>query len=687
MSMPDLEPRSSTTAARPFLFIEHHPVFGGPHNAAITLAKPLCEHGWRTIALLPNQEGSASERFREAGVEVETIELHRLRKSPRENLRTGMHFASDVRRIREVIRRRGIALVVVAGFESPHGVLAGRLEGVPVVWQMISTRLPRSYGWIMSPFARRYADIVMTTGTTVARDAGVDGMGSRWIPFLSPVDTERFAPSAERRAAARRELGLDGDGLVVGTVGNVNPQKGHRTFIRAAAALRRTRTDARFVILGEQDRNHDAYRNALLVEAERLGLTLGEDLRIESPGRRVAELAPAFDVFWCTSEPRAEGVPTAVMEAMSLGLPVVSTETGGIRDIVRDDETGFVVAPFDSDALARTTEAVLQEPGKVEALGVAGRAFAEANCRIENCTASHLQAFDAAIAHARRRRRVAAGGGDRQSPPLEGVDAPAAPAPAARVRLRRARKLARLLQVREYRAGLRFGVAAAIEHDEVPFGHDFRTVIDVGAHRGQFALFASRRFPDARIICLEPLPAAQEKLRRLLGATGNVVGVAASDSAAVRAFHVSRSSDSSSLLAITPRGVAAFPGAQEQTVISVPTARVDDVVSDTDLHRPVLLKLDVQGAELDVLHGSTRVLGQVDEALVECSFVELYEGQPLAESVVSFMKSRGFEPVGSFSVVRDLTGRSLQADLLFRRSSHTSADTRVPQSVADGSAT
>src|SRR3712207_638198 len=69
-------------------------------------------------------------------------------------------------------------------------------------------------------------------------------------------------------------------------------------------------------------------------------------------------------------------------------------------------------------------------------------------------------------------------------------------------------KLITILWVASYRAALRHGVAAAVEHHAVPFEHRYLTVIDVGANRGQFALVASHRFPGAVLHCFEPLPAA-----------------------------------------------------------------------------------------------------------------------------------------------------------------------------------
>lgn len=392
-----------------FLFVEHHPIFGGPHNRAIVLAQPLSTLGWETIALLPDEPGTAAERYREAGVEVELLRLSRVRRSVSGNQRLLREFWSDVGRIRHLIRRKSIDLVVVCGLESPQGAIAAWRENLPVVWQINGTQTPLAFRRAMMPIATRIADVIMTTGTTIAKEhPGIQRAAERLVPFFSPVDVKnRFSPNPAARDRARLALGLRQDDLVVGTVGNVNPQKGHGTFISAAGELRQRHPAARFVILGTHGEIHNAYAEGLWAKATGVGLQLGRDLIVQAAGTKVAELASAFDIFWFTSVPRSEGVPTAVMEAMALALPVVSTEVGGIRDIVSHGRTGFLVPPYDSAALAEATEALVLDSELRVTIGGAGRAFAIERCAIEHCVAAHVKAFDLAIKS--RRPHLAAG--------------------------------------------------------------------------------------------------------------------------------------------------------------------------------------------------------------------------------------------------------------------------------------
>ncbi len=238
-------------------------------------------------------------------------------------------------------------------------------------------------------------------------------------------------------------------------------------------------------------------------------------------------------------------------------------------------------------------------------------------------------------------------------------------------RLRKLRKLWRLCRTPTFRRALRLRVAAAVEHEDVPFQHDFRSIIDVGAHHGQFALFARDRFPRAQLFCFEPLFQAQQVFRRVFSppAPIELFDVAlGSVTVAAHPMHVSLLDDSSSLLPITTRYTDAFPGTEERARITVPVQRLDDALAGSDPARPCLLKIDVQGYELEVLRGGDRVLRSVDEVLIECSFVELYTGQPLAAEIIAHLWSKGFQFAGVFGIKRDIVGRCLQADALFERS-------------------
>lgn len=232
--------------------------------------------------------------------------------------------------------------------------------------------------------------------------------------------------------------------------------------------------------------------------------------------------------------------------------------------------------------------------------------------------------------------------------------------------LARLRKYIELLQTPACWPALRHGVAATIEHDAALGRDHFATVIDVGANKGQFAVYARMRWPKARLICFEPLPEPRAKLLQVTRGQAEIHACALGAAPAEGRMHLATRTDSSSLLALGARQKAIF-GMEESGELRVPIDRLDACLS-TPLPHPVLLKIDVQGFELEVLKGATGLLPHIDAVYVEASYVELYEGQALHEEIERFLTDAGFSLDGRHNTYVH-QGEPVQADLLFRRAS------------------
>lgn len=388
------------------LFDIHVPTFGGPHNQALELAEPLRRRGWQTLVLLPDEPGNASERLRTGGVEIVQQPLVRLRASPNPRLHAqfAMGVGPEIARTRALLRDRRIDVVLIAGLYTVQTAIAARLERIPVIWQILDTFAPQAVRHIFMPAVTRLADVVMTTGMVVAREhPGAADLADRLVPYFPPVDTTRYRPDTDRRAAAQSALGIPEGATVIGTVGNLNRMKGHQYLIRAAEVIRRTDPNAYVRILGAHTPTQAAYANGLRDEARQLGLLDGDRLTFTDPGHRVADLLPAFDIFLSTSVPRSEGIQTSILEAMSCGIPVVATRVGGVEEVVEEGVTGFIVAPLDVHAIAAATRILVRQPLLRTRYGASAREHAVERFCIERCVAAHVCAFEQALA-----RRIAA---------------------------------------------------------------------------------------------------------------------------------------------------------------------------------------------------------------------------------------------------------------------------------------
>jgi FkbM family methyltransferase len=218
--------------------------------------------------------------------------------------------------------------------------------------------------------------------------------------------------------------------------------------------------------------------------------------------------------------------------------------------------------------------------------------------------------------------------------------------------------------------GLRCGVLAGVEHRSVLVQLNCRTVVDIGANRGQFALAARRRWPTARVISFEPLPKPAAVFRRVFKSDNLVVlhEAAIGPRDEFGTMHITRRDDSSSLLAISSLQGRIFPGRGEEVgTLRVRVAPLAVFVDDDQILEPALLKIDVQGYELEALRGCEPLLAKFERVYCECSFVELYKGQDLAGAVVGWLARRGYAMTGVFNATYDGYGRAIQADFLFER--------------------
>jgi len=208
-----------------------------------------------------------------------------------------------------------------------------------------------------------------------------------------------------------------------------------------------------------------------------------------------------------------------------------------------------------------------------------------------------------------------------------------------------------------------------VEHTAALIGLGCNSVVDIGANRGQFSLLVRALFPQAEIIAFEPLPHPGAVYKAVFAADAAVTfyPVAIGPKSELRTMHIAARDDSSSLFPIGQGQSRVFPGTEEIDTISVQVMPLEEAVGEASVESPALLKLDVQGFELEALRGCETILSRFDAIYCECSFIEMYEGQPLADEVIAWLKERNFRLVGIYNVFYDDGGAAVQGDVLFKR--------------------
>lgn len=377
----------------------HDPGWGGVPAFALNIASRMKEEGWPWLVVLPEEADATAERLQRGGVDVVQIPLKRLRKKLSATIQTKyVHsFIPTVRRLTDIIRSREVRLVQAVGIHNLDSGLAARMAGVPLVWQIHGVVLPSIARRLLSPLAIRMADVIMTNGRMVGtKFPGVSSLGDRRFVFYAPVNYDLFKPSAEKRAQARKELEVEDDHIVVGTVGNQIPVKQHEVLLNIASKLFQQYPSLRVRILGAPIKgNEDYYKANVLKRVDVLNKTTPNFIKIINPGNAVPTLINAFDVFAITS--RAEGVPLVLGEAMAAALPVISFDVGSIGEVSADDKTGYVIAAGDQDEFAHKLMKLIENPELRKRFGVAGRARVVSDFSLNAVVESHISAYKAAI--------------------------------------------------------------------------------------------------------------------------------------------------------------------------------------------------------------------------------------------------------------------------------------------------
>ena len=348
---------------------------GGPAIHAVLLTKHMNPGGsaphWETLLVagqVGESEGSMEWLAEQEGVGFVSLpslgrELH-----PIKDLATFWRLVGIIRRERPD---------VVHTHKSKAGTLgrlAARLCGVPVIVHTFHGHVLHGYFSEAKSKAFRLIERVMAvlSDRIIAVSPGVKGDLLRYGVALSEkidvvylgLDLRRFQTAKRGSGGLRAELGLASGGPLIGLVARLVPIKNVPMFLEAAKLMLAARPDAVFAVAGDGE---------LRPELEALASRLGIASQVRFLGFRsdLERIYPDLDVLCLTSD--NEGSPVSLIEGLASGCAAVSTDVGGVRDVLEDGRCGLLVPAGDAPALARAVLDLLRDSAKRAALGDEGR--------------------------------------------------------------------------------------------------------------------------------------------------------------------------------------------------------------------------------------------------------------------------------------------------------------------------
>lgn len=350
---------------------------GGPQVRAAEIMHLLGSSARHTIVAMDGRTGCA-ERLH--GIEHELLDA-----PPRGG------FLGTARAMAGIIREASPDLLLTYNWGAIESLLAARFARFPAVLhheegfgREEARRFLRRRVWIRRALLRHaHATIVPShVLETVALEIWKQPESRvRYLP--NGVDLERFRP---RKADGAGEHGHGP--VVIGNVAHFRPEKNQALLVRAFANCRQ-RDGARLLFVGDGE-ELDATRRL----AEELGVA--DRVTFAGPAADTAPLYTEMDIFALSS--RTEQMPLVVLEAMASGLPIASTDVGDVREMVDENNRGFVTTKDDPAALAVALDGLISSAVERRRIGLANRERCERHYETRRCLRTHLELYDEAMA-------------------------------------------------------------------------------------------------------------------------------------------------------------------------------------------------------------------------------------------------------------------------------------------------
>ena len=353
---------------------------GGPSIQAARLTSVLDAYGFTTTLIhgrLGDGEGDMSYLLAPG---ARTIHLDSLRRplSPLHDLRALMSIYGELKRARPAIihthmAKAGMLGRVAAAF---YNLTRGSAPRARVVHTYHGHVLDGYFSAMMTNIfislerlLARASDRIIAISPAIERelrDGFRIGRAGQYRVVPLGFDLSAFAAVDDAaRMQARRDLNVPESAAVVSTVGRLTAIKQHRLLLDTVARVAKSHADVVALIAGDGELRHD-------LEAYAAQLGIANRVRFLGWRRDLATIYAATDVFLLTS--RNEGTPVALIEAMASGVPGVSTDVGGVKDVITSEAVGARVRDGDADALAAHVVRMLADHGLRRETGQRARA-------------------------------------------------------------------------------------------------------------------------------------------------------------------------------------------------------------------------------------------------------------------------------------------------------------------------
>jgi glycosyltransferase involved in cell wall biosynthesis len=356
--------------------------FFGAENVILELAKGLQHTDYRPIIGVFKNGSPASEAL------AEIARQHGIATVGFRDQRPFDHKAAGA--IRNFVKENRIDLIHSHGYKAnvyaqavKHGIAIRTLATCHPWTETTYSLRSRVYTRVDKFLLSRFDRVVAISEEVKAEILQAKVPRHKVTVIPNGIDLERFNASAEKQKI-RAELGLPAEGIIVGTIGRLVPEKGQHLLIEAAARLAKNFSNVFYLIVGD-----GPLRQELQACARNAGLE--NRVILFGVSDQIPQLLNLMEVFVLPS--LSEGLPMVILEAMAAGKPIIATNVGAIPQVLRDHESGLIIEP-NANELADAISYLLNHPPIARGFGEKALDHVRDEYSSQKMTREYVAVFD-----------------------------------------------------------------------------------------------------------------------------------------------------------------------------------------------------------------------------------------------------------------------------------------------------